>query len=119
MIKTIGKLGLTLCLAATLSFGRTWSAKVIDASCYDTRKAAHQTEGSTAKVCAPTASTTNFAIQTSTGKVYKVDSTGNSRLAGDIQSGALKKDHDGDIHAMVTGKLKSGVLTLNSVVVTK
>jgi hypothetical protein len=116
-MKTLGKLGLALCLATSFSYANTWKAKLMDASCYDNRKAVRGSHEKIAEACAPTASTTDFAIRTSAGKVYKVDSESNSKLAADIQNGVLKKDKDGDIHAMVTGKLKAGMVKVNSVVV--
>jgi hypothetical protein len=116
-MKTIGKLGMAACFAASLSYGTTWNGKLLDASCYDSNKG--QSHENIAQVCAPTPSTTSFAIRTSTGKVYKVDSSSNAKLASDVQSGVLKKDTDGDIHASITGKLKDHVVSVNSVVVDK
>jgi len=113
-MKTIGKFGSLLCFGAMLGYGATLSGKLMDAACYDTQKSQKSHEDAT-KVCAPTATTTDFAIRTTTGKVYKVDSSGNSALADDIRKGALKKDHDGDIHATVNGSLKGDVVTVNSV----
>jgi len=113
-MKTIGKFGAMLCFGAVLSYGATWTGKLMDATCYDTQKSQKPHEDFT-KVCAPTAATTDFAIQTTAGKVYKVDSSGNSALADDIRKGVLKKDHDGDIHATVNGSLKGDVVTVNSV----
>ena len=118
-MKPIGKLGMTLCFAAALGSGATWTGKLIDASCYDSRKTTSEPHGKVSEVCAPSPSTTSFAFRTSSGKVYKIDDSGNSKLASDIQNGVLKKDKDGDIHAVITGKRKAGVVKLNSVVVSK
>ncbi len=115
-MKTMGKLGMTLCCAAALSFGATWNGKLMDASCYDSHKTAGGPREKLTEVCAPTASTTNFAIRTSTGKVYKVDDASNSKLANDVQSGALKPDKDGDMHALVTGRRRAGIVSVNSVI---
>jgi hypothetical protein len=119
-MKIIGKLGMMFGLVAGLGFANTWNAKLIDASCYDAQKeTARKSHENIAKVCAPTEATTAFAIRTSSGKVYKVDSDSNPALAEDLRKGALKKDKDGDVHASVTGSVKNGVLKVNSVVVPK
>jgi hypothetical protein len=115
-MKTFGKLGITLCCAAALSYGATWNGKLMDASCYDSHKGARESREKLTEVCAPTASTTNFAIRTSTGKVYKVDGASNTMLANDVQRGALKADKDGDIHAVITGHRRAGLVSVNSVV---
>src|SRR3954465_14379787 len=104
-MKTIVKLTVPLCLAAA-SYAENWNAKLLDASCYD--KSAPATQGgqptdkksreAISKNCAPTASTTSFAIQTSGGKVYKLDADGNTKATSAMQGGALKPDHDGDVH---------------------
>src|ERR1700736_5595306 len=37
-MKTIGKLGIMLCLGAAFSYAESWTGKVLDASCYDAQK---------------------------------------------------------------------------------
>ncbi len=106
---------MTLCCAAALSYGTTWNGRLMDASCYDNHKAARAHEKLT-EVCAPTASTTNFAIRTATGRVYRVDDTSNSKLATDVQSGVLKADNNGTMRALITGHRRAGVVSVNSVV---
>jgi hypothetical protein len=118
-MKTFGKLGIMLGLGASLSFGAMWNGKLMDAACYDTQKAAEKSHEDLTKVCAPTASTTAFAIRVSDGKVYKVDSSGNAALADDLRKGVLKKDHDGDVHATVTGSLDNGTVRVDSVNIEK
>src|SRR5579864_4453571 len=114
-MKAIGKLGIVFCLGAAFSYAESWTGKVLDASCYDAQKATIKSHEEIARTCAPTASTTDFAIQTSAGKVYKVNSSGNSELASDIQKGVLKKDKDGDIHATVTGSREGDVVKVDSI----
>ena len=119
-MKTIGKLQILLSLGAAFSYGEVWSAKVLDASCYDSRKATeHKSSENLARKCAPTASTTDFAIQTSDGKVYKVNSSGSAEFAKDIRDGVLKKDHDGDIHANVTGSREGETVNVTTINVEK
>jgi len=112
----MGKVGILVCVGAVCSYAETWTGKVMDAACYDTRKTAeHKSNEEIARACAPTATTTDFAIQTSAGKVYKVDSSGNSELAKDIRNGVLKKDKDGDIHATVTGSLDGETMKVTTI----
>jgi hypothetical protein len=118
-MKKTAKFGIALCLAGGLSFGATWSAELMDASCYDSQKTAHTAQESLEKTCVPTAATTNFAMRTSSGKVYKVDASGNSELASDIQKGTLKARKSGEMHATINGKLKDGVVNVNSVNLSK
>ena len=114
-MKTIGKIGIVLCLGAAFSYAETWTGKVLDATCYDTQKKKTKSQEDLARTCAPTASTTDFAIQTSAGKVYKVNSSGNSEFAADIRNGVLKKDNDGDIHAMINGSREGEMIKVNSI----
>ena len=113
-MKTIGSIGAMLCLGSILTYGATLDGKLMDATCYDGQKSEKSHQDFT-KSCAPTESTTAFAIRTSRGKVYKIDSTGNNTLADDMRKGVLKKDHDGDVHATVNGSLNGNVVTVNSV----
>ena len=114
-MKPLGKFGIILCLGAAFSYAESWTGKLLDASCYDTQKATIKSNESLARTCAPTASTTDFAIQTSAGKVYKVNTSGNSALADDIRNGVLKKDKDGDMHATITGSRDGDVVKVDSV----
>lgn len=119
-MKTIWKLGALLGLGAAFCFGEVWQAKVLDASCSDSRKGTeHKSSENLARECAPTASTTDFAIQTSDGKVYKVDSSGSAGLAKDLRDGVLKKDKDGDVHANITGSREGETVKVTSINVEK
>jgi len=114
-MKTIGKIGIMLSLGAALSYAESWTGKALDASCYDTQKTTTKSHEELARTCVPTASTTDFAIQTVAGKVYKVNSSGNSEFAADIRNGVLKKDSDGDIHATVTGSREGEMIKVDSI----
>src|ERR1051326_494723 len=111
----IGKLGIAMGVAAGLSYAADFNGKLLDSSCYDTHKSTTKEHGDLAKTCAPTASTTDFSIRTNAGKVYKLNDSGNQALAKDLRSGVIKADHDGDVHASVTGKLKDGVVSVDAV----
>ena len=103
-MKTIAKLGIVFCLAGAFSYGAVWrSVKLLDASCYDQNgKIRH--EGSK---CAPTASTTNFAMETQYGKIYKLDAMSNEKAQKAFEDGVVKANRYGDYRARITGKRES------------
>lgn len=108
------KLGLMLGLAGALSFGAVWrGAKLVDASCYDENgKIRHI--GST---CAPTESTTSFAMETQMGHVYKLDALSNEKAEKAVQDGVIKPNRHGDVRARITGHRQSnGFVAVNSIV---
>ena len=88
----------------------------MDSACYDKspqhQTSDHKSREKLAESCAPTASTNSFALETSTGAVYKLDTAGNSKAASAFQSGALKADKDGDVHATITGSQEASSQTL-------
>ncbi|MCU1338164.1 MAG: hypothetical protein JWO19_3745 [Bryobacterales bacterium] len=114
------KLGMILCMGAVLSYAETISGKLIDATCYDskaTATSAGQKAPSLDKIdkdCAPTASTTVFAVHAN-GKVYKLDPSGNAKVASEMQSGGIKADKDGDVHITVSGTPQGDTLKADSV----
>jgi hypothetical protein len=112
-MKTIAKLGIAFCLAGAFSYGAVWrGAKLLDAPCYDQNgKVRH--EGS---MCAPTASTTNFAMETRNGKIYKLDAMSNAKAQKAVENGVVKASGSGVFHARITGKRESnGFVTVNSI----
>jgi hypothetical protein len=109
-MRLVTKLGIGLCFAAVLSYAENWTGKLVDASCMDknvpptaTDSKAHE---KAAETCKATSSTTSFAIMTSDGKVYKFDSAGNTKAAGEFKNATLKPDKDGDVHVNVSGSLE-------------
>lgn len=112
-MKTIAKLGIAFCLAGAFSYGAVWrGAKLLDSSCYDQNgKVRH--EGSK---CAPTTSTTNFAMETSNGKIYKLDAMSNMKAQKAFEDGVVKGNRYGDYRARITGKREAnGFVTVNSI----
>ena len=120
-------LGVALCFAGAISFGANYSGKLVDSACYDknaqtstdtkatnTTTANHKTK-ELATTCAPTAATKDFALETSRGKIYKFDTSGNTKAASEFQSGTFKPDNDGDIHATVSGTLDGSTLKVDNV----
>jgi len=117
-MKAIGTIGIVISLGAGLAYAENWTGKVLDASCYDAQKATTKSHEDLARACAPTESTTDFAFQTSSGKVYRVGA-GSSEFAADVRKGALKKDHDGDVHARITGKREGDTLNVDAIILDK
>ena len=111
-------LGAVLCFAGAVSFGANYSGKLMDSACYDknaqTTKTDHKEKEALAARCAPPSATQDFALEVS-GKIYKLDSNGNSKAASEFQAGSLKPDNDGDIHASVSGSLQGDTLKVDSV----
>jgi hypothetical protein len=115
-MKPLGLLGVILCCGAVSSYAETWSAKVLDATCYDAHKATEKKSSEDlARQCAATTATKDFVIQTSEGKVYRVDTAGSGALAKDLRDGVLKKDKDGDIHANISGSREGETVNVTSV----
>ena len=121
-MRLIPKLALALSLAAAFCYAEALNGKLIDASCYARSQTANRTaaggnRASTAKVdkeCAPTASTSNFAIETSARKVCKFDHDGNIKATEAMQSGSLQPDHDGDFHVSISGSKQGDTVNVDS-----
>src|ERR1700674_3512123 len=117
-MKVIARLGIALCLAAGLSFAalEEYRGKLLDASCAN-QSSTSQTKASEkmAQTCAPTASTVNFAILASDGKVRMLDPAGNEKAATVLKNGDLKADKDGDFHVVIMGSRKGDTLKVESI----
>ena len=121
-MKTATKLGIIFSLAAVAGYAENLNGKLIDAACYQSSKATAGTPGQKAdrasgenldRTCAPTATTTAFAVHAN-GKVYMLDSSGNAKAAADLQGGAIKPDKDGDVHVTVSGKTQGDTVSVDS-----
>jgi len=94
-----------------LGLAESWSGKVVDAACKDQAAAAPapapapapaesaQPSSPVANACEPTASTVAFGIQLPDGKVLKLDSAGNTKVAEAMKNNAGKST----LQATVTG----------------
>jgi len=112
-MKTIAKLGLALGMFAAMGYAENWTGKLIDASCHDRsqQNPADSKENGDLATCAATASTTSFAIQTSDGKVYKLDASGNAKA-----STALKGNpNNSNATATVSGKMDGEIVKVDSI----
>jgi hypothetical protein len=127
-VRTFAILGIAVCSVAGLTFGATYSGRLMDADCYNTNKVSTQESGNKTykspitKTCAPTAATTNFAVRI-TGSAYggyvgntiKLDNSGNAQAASELQNGQLKTGRNGTVHVIVSGKLQGETLVSASV----
>jgi hypothetical protein len=112
-----------LCATGVFCYAENFNGKLIDDSCYDRSHTAAGAASSAdrsskeklEKECAPTASTSNFALETSAKKVYKFDHAGNTKATEAMQSGTLKPDEDGDVHVSVSGSRTGDTLKVDSI----
>jgi hypothetical protein len=102
-MKTIAKLGLVLCLAAAFSYADSWTGKLIDAPCHDRSLQPGQSKSS-AESCVATTTTTSFAIETSDGKVYKLDASGNAKAASVLRGNPDAKEPSVTISGSMDGQ---------------
>jgi hypothetical protein len=112
-MKTIAKLALALGAFAVLSYAESWTGKLIDAACHDRsqQNPADSKEKGGLASCDASASTTSFAIQTSDGKVYKLDASGNAKA-----STALKGNPDNKTPtATVSGSMEGEIVKVDSI----
>jgi len=103
----------TACVAmfACLGLAETFNGKLIDASCVAQQKASDS--------CAPTDSTTMYALDVS-GKVYKLDDTGNGKAADAIKNQANRQANPDStkktvVAAKVNGTLDGDVIKVDTI----
>jgi len=114
-MKTISKLAISLCLIAAFGAAASWNAKLLDANCPEaTTPAQQKVSEKIAKTCAPSTATTSFAILAD-GKVYKLDGVGNEKVLTGMKNKSFKADHDGDVHATVSGSLNGDIVKVDSI----
>ena len=111
-MRTIAKIGMWLCLTSALSFGITmYRGQLMDASCYNQ----NPSEGGKSWVrCAPTDSTTSFAIHAN-GKVRMLDPAGNDKAETALKQGTLKRDKNGDMPVVVGGWRHGNTIKVESI----
>ena len=116
-MKLLTRTGIVFCMAGIFCYAENWNGKLLDASCYDNSQtsASKASGGKLDKTCAPTASTTGFAVQVGKNKVYKLDSAGNAKVAEALQAGSIKADNDGDVHVSVSGSMQGDTVKVDSV----
>jgi hypothetical protein len=90
-----------LAMFGALAMAENYSGKLLDSSCYDQQKSA--------KGCDATSSTTSFLLDVN-GKVYRLDTTGNTKAADALKNHADRssnpnKQAGGPINAKVSGTM--------------
>lgn len=98
---------------STASFAADFSGKLIDAACND------QKDQTKATSCDATTATTAFAIDVK-GKMYKLDSAGNTKAAAAIKSRADRSADPAQAlsatyNAKVSGTEKEGTIAVDSI----
>ena len=112
-MRILTKLGTFLCLTAALSFGITlYRGQLMDASCYNQNPA--QSGDKSWVRCAPTTSTTSFAIHTN-GRVRMLDAAGNDKAETALKQGDLKRDKNGDMPVAVEGSRHGNTIKVESI----
>jgi hypothetical protein len=105
---------IALGIFACMGYADTWSGKLLDAGCVERNK--QDPDRNSAKTgnpptCVASKTTGAFALQTSDGKIYKFDATGNSKAAT-----ALRGNPDNDSpEADVSGAREGEVLKVDSI----
>ena len=111
-MKTIAKLGLVLGAFAALGYAENWTGKLIDASCHDrSQQNPAEKQKSDLSACAASASTTSFAIETSEGKVLKLDAAGNAKAATALKGNPANKSPE----ATVSGSMEGQTVKVDSI----
>jgi hypothetical protein len=105
-MKTIAKLGLGLTVFAALSYAESWTGKLIDATCHERsqQNPAESKQTGDLASCQASASTTSFAIQTSDGKVYKLDASGNAKATTALKGNPDNKNPSATVSGSMDGQ---------------
>jgi hypothetical protein len=112
-MRTIAKLGTGFCLTAALGLAlTTYHGQLVDAACYNQNP--DTTSGKVWVRCAPTASTTTFAIHAD-GKIRMLDSAGNDKVMAAFRNGDLKRDKNGDMPVVVDGYRHGNTINVEGV----
>jgi hypothetical protein len=111
MRKTCFLLTLSMMTLASLAFAESWSGNLIDSSCYDKQQSATG--------CDATGVTKSFALNVS-GKVYKLDASGNQKAASALKNRADRaadpsKPQSTEIRAKVDGAEHDGTIAAQTI----
>ena len=114
-MKTILKAGIGFCITAVLGCAATnwyvYRGQLMDATCYN-QNATHSEKSWV--TCAPTASTSSFAIHTN-GHVRMLDQAGNTKASDAFKSGDLKRDKNGDMPVAINGHRNGNTIKVESI----
>lgn len=120
-MKQLTVLGIALGFAGALTYGASINGKLMDEQCWD--KSSQSTASETSKKsreeaaqkCAPTAATKAFVVDAGKGKVYKLDTEGNTKAASEFSGGSLTPDKDGDVHVNITGTVQGDTVKVDNI----
>ncbi|MGH9659092.1 MAG: hypothetical protein ACRD96_11150 [Bryobacteraceae bacterium] len=109
-MRTILSLVATTAVFSMLAFAENWSGRLLDGTCYEQQK---KIAG-----CEATSKSTAFALEAS-GKIFKLDSAGNSKAAEALKNRADRSEpgqtQAKEVMAKVTGAEKSGTIAVESI----
>jgi hypothetical protein len=104
-MNTLAKIGLALGMFSALGYAETWNGKLVDAACHDrSRQNPADSKDSALASCPASASTTSFAIETSDGKVYKLDASGNAKASTALKGNPANKSPMATISGSMDGQ---------------
>ena len=100
-----------LILLGTLSFGETFTGKLVDANCAMKNQKTNPATGEAARAadCSASAATRTFAVETADGRVLKLDSAGNSKAKA-----MMKDNYKPDAQVTVNGELSGQTVKVDS-----
>jgi hypothetical protein len=97
-------------VVSMLALADSWSGKLLDATCYDQKKASAG--------CDASSKTTAFGIEAS-GMFYKLDRAGNAKAAAALKNRADRADpskpQSPEVTAKVDGTEKSGTIAVDNI----
>ena len=105
-MRKITRIAAMVSLFSAFCFAETWTGKLVDANCH-----AQNEKKPTPAVCAPTATTVSFGIETADGKFYQLDQSGNGKAAAAIKSDVTKDN------VTVMGTMEGKTLKVESLIV--
>lgn len=101
-------LGLALAVLAATGYADTWSGNLLDAACLAKNQ---QNPNRNSKktgdppTCVASKTTGAFALQTSDGKIYKLDPAGNSKAATALRGNPDNDDPEADVSGARVGEI--------------
>jgi hypothetical protein len=112
-MRTIAKFGIGLAFTAGLGLAvDMYRGQLMDASCYN-QNSSQAAEKIWVK-CAPTSSTTAFAIHVE-GKVRMLDAAGNDKAVAAFKGGILKHDPNGDMPVVIDGVRQGNTIKVEGI----
>lgn len=103
-MKNLMKVGIMILATGALALAEDYSGKLIDANCSaaaNPQSSSNSAAKNATESCAPTAQTKSFAVETSSGKVYKLDAEGNRKAE------QLVKENPTVSNVTVSGSMES------------